>query len=135
MKPGRPLTFGLSYSGQPYFGLPGNPVSAALTALLFVKPAIRHLLKMEPIDSPPLRLPLTDPLKKLPGRVEFQRAAMQKNDVGQWQVGTTGLQDSHVLTSLNKANCLIRLSRGSHGAEIGEYVHVIPFTHFLDNIL
>ncbi len=135
MKPGRPLTFGLSSVGQPYFGLPGNPVSAALTALLFVKPAVRYLLGLEMIESPALALPVSDPLKKLPGRVEFQRAIMTKQHDGQWQVGTTGLQDSHVLTSLHNANCLIRLPSDSAGAEIGEIVHVIPFTHFLDNIL
>jgi len=135
MKPGRPLTFGISAAGQPYFGLPGNPVSAALTALLFVKPAVRYLLGLDAIDSPDLALPVTGPLKKLPGRVEFQRAIMTKQDDGQWHVGTTGLQDSHVLTSLHNANCLIRLPRDSKGAKTGEIVHVIPFTHFLDGIL
>lgn len=135
MKPGRPLTFGMSNAGQPYFGLPGNPVSAALTALLFVKPAVRYLLGLDPIESPPLAMPVSDALKKLPGRVEFQRAIMAKQDDGQWKVGTTGLQDSHVLTSLHKANCLIRLPRDSAGVVPGEIVQVIPFNHFIDGIL
>lgn len=135
MKPGRPLTFGFSHANQAYFGLPGNPVSAALTGLLFVKPAIRTMLGMPLLDNPPIQLPLSGKVRKLPGRVEFQRATMLRDDHDQWQVVTTGLQDSHVLTSLHKANCLIELPLESSGANSGDIVHVIPFTHFSDGIL
>lgn len=132
MKPGRPLTFGFSKPSQAFFGLPGNPVSAALTALLFVKPAIRSMLDMESLRSPKLQLPLASDIFKLPGRVEYQRAVICKNDEGAWQVSTTGLQDSHVLSSLNKANCLIELPIESTGGQIGDIVQVIPFTHFAE---
>jgi len=135
MKPGRPLTFGVSHTNQAYFGLPGNPVSAALTGLLFVKPAIRRMLSMPVLEAPQLQLPLLGKISKLPGRVEFQRARMDKNQNGLWQVATTGLQDSHVLTSLHKANCLIELPMESSGAETGSIVHVIPFSHFSDGVL
>jgi molybdopterin molybdotransferase len=135
MKPGRPLTFGFSHANQAYFGLPGNPVSAALTGLLFVKPALRTMLGMSALENPPLQLSLSGIISKLPGRVEYQRAAMHKNEHGQWQVVTTGLQDSHVLTSLHKANCLIELPLESSGAKTGDIVHVIPFSHFSDGIL
>ena len=132
MKPGRPLTFGFSKPSQAFFGLPGNPVSAALTALLFVKPAIRSMLGMESLQSPKLQLPLASDIFKLPGRVEYQRAVICKNENGAWHVSTTGLQDSHVLSSLNKANCLIELPIDSTGGKIGDIVHVIPFTHFAE---
>jgi molybdopterin molybdotransferase len=135
MKPGRPLTFGFSHANQAYFGLPGNPVSAALTGLLFVKPAIRTMLGMPPLENPPIQLPLSGKISKLPGRVEFQRATMHMDEQGLWQVVTTGLQDSHVLTSLHKANCLIELPLESSGANSGDVVHVIPFSHFSDGIL
>lgn len=135
MKPGRPLTFGFSHVQQAYFGLPGNPVSAALTGLLFVKPAIRTMLGMASLESPPMHLPLSGKISKLPGRVEFQRATMHRNEQGHWQVVTTGLQDSHVLTSLHKANCLIELPLDSSGADSGDIVRVIPFSHFSDGIL
>lgn len=130
MKPGRPLTFGFYREGQPYFGLPGNPVSAAITCLLFVKPAIDHLLGISEPVPPPLRLPLRGLLTKNPGRVEYQRAVMAIDDDGLWQVSTTGLQDSHVLSSLHRANCLIELSIDSSGAVDGDIVNVYPFTHF-----
>lgn len=135
MKPGRPLTFGILHNDKPYFGLPGNPVSAALTCMLFVKPAIEHLLGVPEDRSPPLLLPLTDALKKNPGRVEFQRGRMQCDDEGRWSVSTTGLQDSHVLSSLHKANCLIELAHGSTGANAGDQVKVIPFSNFRPNLL
>jgi len=135
MKPGRPLTFGFSQELQVFFGLPGNPVSAAITALQFVKPAIGHMLGMPVHQLPPLQLPLEGMLRKNPGRVEYQRAVMSTNDGGVWQVSTTGLQDSHVLSSLHKANCLIELDVDSSGASPGEIVTVIPFSHFSDNVL
>lgn len=130
MKPGRPLTFGFLRPHRAFFGLPGNPVSAALTCLLFVRPAIRHLCGMQPHSQPALMLPLHGSLKKNPGRVEYQRALMFQNDAGDWAVTTTGVQDSHVLSSLHKANCLIELTVESTGAQPEDVVRVYPFTHF-----
>lgn len=130
MKPGRPLTFGFLGPQRGFFGLPGNPVSAALTCLLFVKPAIQHLLGMQQHKQPALSLPLKGTLKKNPGRVEYQRALMFQTDKGEWAVTTTGVQDSHVLSSLHKADCLVELPIDSLGAEPGDIVRVYPFTHF-----
>lgn len=135
MKPGRPLTFGLLGEQQAYFGLPGNPVSAAITALLFVQPAIRHILGLPQTSTPSLQLRLETALRKNPGRVEYQRAIMAEDDNGDWFVSTTGLQESHVLTSLHHANCLIELPLESSGAKRGDTVRVIPFSHFSPNIL
>ena len=130
MKPGRPLTFGMYGAGQPYFGLPGNPVSAAITCLLFVKPAIDYALGIAKPLFPALKLPVCGVLTKNPGRVEYQRAIMQQSADGNWHVQTTGIQDSHVLSSLHKANCLIELPLESEGAVDGDIVNVYPFTHF-----
>ncbi|NND90979.1 MAG: molybdopterin molybdotransferase MoeA [Granulosicoccus sp.] len=135
VKPGRPLTFGLSHSRQAYFGLPGNPVSAAITSLFFVKPAIRYMLGSDSPLFPPLQVRLVDTLNKHPGRIEYQRAILQCNQDAQWQVSTTGLQDSHVLTSLHRANCLIELDTNSTGANPGDIVRVYPFTHFSDPLI
>jgi len=134
MKPGRPLTFGHAKHKTPFFGLPGNPVSSALTSVLFVKPAIEAMLGLSFLPTPPLLLPLQGSLSKLPGRVEFQRAIIQQCEEGNWVVSTTGAQDSHMLSSLNKANCLIELPIGSNGASDGEQVAVHPFSHFADGI-
>lgn len=135
MKPGRPLTFGLIDDGTPYFGLPGNPVSAAITCLLFVKPAIACLMGVQEVLPPPMHLPLKGNLKKNPGRVEYQRGQIVSGEQGGWLVSTTGLQDSHVLSSLHQANCLIELPIDSAGAMNGDRVKVYPFSHFSQNRL
>jgi len=84
----------------------------------------------------PLHLPLTGSLTKNPGRVEYQRARLLAPDNGQhWSVTTTGLQDSHVLSSLHKADCLIELPIESSGAKEGELVRVIPFTHYSRSLM
>jgi len=135
VKPGRPLTFGMLNNQQPYFGLPGNPVSAAVTCLLFVKPAIKMMQGESRSALPRLNATLQTSLKKLPGRVEYQRGILEQNISGAWDVSTTGLQDSHVVNSLHKANCFIELDFDSHGAKEGAQVAVIPFAHFGDHEL
>jgi len=127
MKPGRPLSFGLLDGEVPWFGLPGNPVSAALTTLLFVIPALRY---SQGLPNPPLRVlsaKCENCLTKIAGRVEFQRGILSTDDTGRFNVTTTGLQDSHVLTSLATANCFIRLPIESTGIKSGESVDVIPY--------
>jgi len=135
VKPGRPLTFGLLDKKQPYFGLPGNPVSAAVTCLLFVQPAISTLLGRTPSALPRIQAQLGSTLKKLPGRVEYQRGFIEQDETGDWRVSTTGLQDSHVVSSLHHANCFIELGFDCAGAKAGAIVDVIPFTHFADSVL
>ena len=130
MKPGRPLTFGFLGEDKAFFGLPGNPVSAALTCLLFVRPAINYLCGTPTVELPPMHLLLKGNLRKNPGRVEYQRARLMRDENGQWLVTTTGVQDSHVLQSLHNANCLIELPMHSAGADEGELVTVYPYTHF-----
>jgi len=135
MKPGRPLTFGLLNKQQPYFGLPGNPVSAAVTCMMFVIPALQTLLQQPTAALPRIDAKLGTDLKKLPGRVEYQRGVLTQDEMGEWTVSTTGLQDSHVVTSLHKANCFVELDFDSAGAKEGELVPVIPFEHFCQSIL
>ncbi len=135
MKPGRPLTFGKLSSGALFFGLPGNPVSAAITCLFFVKPALDSLLGKPAKDLITITATLDTNLRKLAGRVEYQRGVLSGNANEGYRVSTTGLQDSHVLTSLHKANCLVELPLSSTGAEAGDTVTTIPFSSIGDNLL
>lgn len=132
MKPGRPLAFGKMHSGQFWFGLPGNPVSSAITTLIFVRPALLHMMGVDEQRLPSIKARVRHELRKRPGRVEFQRGILHHDAEGNAQVDTTGLQDSHVLSSLSKANCLIELPDESSGAAQGELVSVHPFVHFGD---
>jgi len=135
MKPGRPLTFGKLDTGALFFGLPGNPVSAAVTGLFFVKPALHQLLGITPPTLVTVEAKVDSDLRKLPGRVEYQRGVLSGNAESGYQVSTTGLQDSHVLTSLHKANCFVELALNSTGAEKGSLVKVIPFASIGGNLL
>ncbi|MEE9321343.1 MAG: gephyrin-like molybdotransferase Glp [Granulosicoccus sp.] len=135
MKPGRPLAFGLLHNGQVWFGLPGNPVSAALTSLIFVQPALRKMLGLAESRLPTVTAIVDSKLEKRAGRVEYQRGVLSQDDKGVWHVSTTGDQDSHVLTSLSKADCLIELALNSRGVKPGEQVVVHPFCHFAESTL
>ena len=135
MKPGRPLTFGKLDSSALFFGLPGNPVSAAITCLFFVKPTLDTLLGKATKELITVSAILDTDLRKLAGRVEYQRGILSGNAADGYRVTTTGLQDSHVLTSLQRANCLVELPLLSTGSDAGDTVTTIPFSSIGDNLI
>ena len=126
MKPGKPLAFG-KIDDAWFFGLPGNPVSAMVTFLQFVRPAINHLAGKERVR--PFRIPLrcTNKLKKRPGRLEFQRGILCQDENGETVVEGAGHQGSHILRSMSIADCFIVLPAENGGVEAGEWVEVEPF--------
>ncbi len=130
MKPGRPLTFATLESGALYFGLPGNPVSGMVTFHQFVLPALRHMLGQTPTSLWKQIARLKTPLTKLAGRVDFQRGILTEIQGGTWEVESTGSQDSHVLTSMQRANCYIVLDMASTGSPAGVEVETLPFANF-----
>jgi molybdopterin molybdotransferase len=123
MKPGRPLAFGRLRDTW-FFGLPGNPVSTAVTFHEFVRPALRLLEGETP--TPPLRfdLPLLEPLHKAPGRLDFQRGIVAPGPDGRLRVRSAGAQGSHVMSSLAAANCLLVLPADSGDLPAGAVVTV-----------
>ncbi|MEN8129818.1 MAG: gephyrin-like molybdotransferase Glp [Pseudomonadota bacterium] len=126
MKPGRPLAFGRVKDAY-FFGLPGNPVSVMITFYIFVQPALRKLSGESKTENLTLNAPCISTLRKRPGRVEFQRGILERNDKGQYQVRKTGPQGSGILHSMTEANCLIILPLESTGVEPGTEVEVVPF--------
>lgn len=128
MKPGKPLVSGKLSSGAYYFGLPGNPVSSMVTCVQFVVPAIRAFSGVKYRAPLTLQARCMDTLQKEPGRFEFQRGIASTDESGQLTVTTTGLQDSHVLSSMSKANCFICLDQLAAGANCGEKIQIIMFS-------
>ena len=104
LKPGKPTWFGVAPGGTLVFGLPGNPVSAMVTFLLFVRPAIRSMLGASDEVARASAI-LDDDLPKAPGRDHAVRCSLELSDDG-WHARPTGNQDSHVLTSMLGANAL-----------------------------
>ena len=115
LRPGKPTYFGVAAPGRGalVFGLPGNPVSAMVTFLLFARPAILAMQGADP-DAIAARPPAsTAPYAKSPGRAEAIRVRLEPVTTG-WDATPTGPQGSHVLTSMLGADGA-RLRRGRPG--------------------
>ncbi len=125
MKPGRPLAFGRINQAW-FFGLPGNPVSAMVTFLQLVRPALVKLAGSEPALPLQISLPITGDLRKRPGRREFQRGRLVHSDSG-LAVSPFGHQGSGVLRSMSEADCLINLAPEVGDVAAGDAVMVEPF--------
>ncbi|MBP6120996.1 MULTISPECIES: molybdopterin molybdotransferase MoeA [Providencia] len=131
IKPGKPFAFG-KLSSAWFCGLPGNPVSAALTFYQLVQPLIARLSGHSQWKAPiRFKVPVTTPLKKSPGRLDFQRGILTSNEQGQLQVETTGHQGSHIFSSFSQANCFIVLERERGHVAAGEMVEVEMFNYLL----
>jgi molybdopterin molybdotransferase len=127
MKPGRPLAYG-KIGGAHFFGLPGNPVSVMVTFYQFVRDALRILQgERDVAPLPTFRVPLSAPIKKAPGRTEFQRGILSPDGAGGWTVRTTGDQGSGILSSMSQANCFIVLGSDTGNVAAGEAVDVQLF--------
>ena len=127
LRPGKPTWFGVAERGgedRPalVFGLPGNPVSAMVTFLLFARPALRQMLGAADARERAAAV-LAEPYPKKPGRAHAIRVRLELRDDG-WHARPTGEQGSHVLTSMLGADALAYLP-GEHGDfEAGERVEI-----------
>ena len=122
IKPGKPFVFG-RLKGKPLFGVPGNPVSAMVTFLVLVRPAILQLQGATDLDLPAHPGVLADSLPNLGDRRHFMRVRVD----GEGRVHATGLQASHAVGSLGQANALVDVPPGTTLAE-GETVRVLRFS-------
>jgi len=109
MRPGKPLAFG-SYAGVPYFGLPGNPVSAYVGFQVFVKPALRKMVGLPEEPRLTRKVSLLEPIKS-DGRESYLRISAAHED-GRWVARLTGHQGSGNLRSLVNANALLIIPAG-----------------------
>lgn len=105
IKPGKPVVFA-NLSGKILFGLPGNPVSALVTFLLFVKPALQALENGNYAQPRLESALLTEDVRKKTPRTDFVRATAHDHD-GKVLVSPCRGQDSHMLGGLATANSLI----------------------------
>jgi len=127
MKPGRPLAFG-KIGDAHFFGLPGNPVAVMVTFYQFVRDAMLILAGRTNLESvPTFKARLTAPVKKAPGRTEFQRGILTRDAGGEWTVRTTGDQGSGILSSMSLANCFVVLPTDQGNTEAGAMVDVQVF--------
>ena len=114
MRPGKPVAFG--HIGKvPLLGLPGNPVSAAVTFELFARPVIRKMLGHTRLLRPQIDVVVEDGVSDRAMRRHYVRAQVRWRD-GRFVARTTGNQGSHIMTSLLNANALVIVPEG--GVEV-----------------
>jgi molybdopterin molybdotransferase len=124
MKPGRPLAYGRIGRAH-FFGLPGNPVAVMVTFYNFVRDALLTLQgRSDVAPVPAFKATLASPIRKAPGRTEFQRGILTGNGTGGYSVRTTGEQGSGILSSMAQANCFIVLPVDAGNLEPGTPVDV-----------
>lgn len=123
MRPGKPLMFGRVHD-VPLLGLPGNPVSAGVCAVLFVRAAICALLGLDP--APP-EVPgvLGAPLGANDRRQEYLRASVAWRDDGRLEAIPAPRQDSSMLATFARAGCLIKRAPFAPAMTAGTPVSVL----------
>jgi len=128
MKPGKPLAVG-KIGNAVFFGLPGNPVSVMSTFYQFVLPALRKLSGQTSHSPLLVRAISKSPITKRPGRTDFQRGILFSEN-GTLHVDATGMQASHILSGMSRANCFIILAQNAGNIAAGSEVEVQPFVDF-----
>jgi molybdopterin molybdotransferase len=121
VKPGKPFLFGRA--GQcAIFGLPGNPVSAFVTFLLFVRPAILRLMgaRDDQLSLPRVNASLIRDVNNEGDRPHYVRGELRDG-----KFSAVGRQESHALYGLSRANALLRVPPGE-SVRSGDTVSVIP---------
>lgn len=125
LRPGRPTWFG-THGGAGAglaFGLPGNPVSAIVTFILFVRPALRTLAGEDPGRDRTAAV-LDTEYEKGPGRTHAVRVRLSLADDGWHAELTRTAQGSHVLTSMLGADALAVIPAEHESVAAGETVQV-----------
>ncbi|MCB9435829.1 MAG: molybdopterin molybdotransferase MoeA [Anaerolineales bacterium] len=121
MRPGKPLTFG-QMGGIPFVGLPGNPVSAMVTFMVFVRPVIATMLGLDPAVTDTQTVRVGEAMSS-DGRMTFVRIRLVEEG-GEWVAYTTGTQSSGALSSLVKADGLLIIPADKRQVKAGEYLEV-----------
>lgn len=130
IKPAKPFAFGRVAVGTnrvPVFGLPGNPVSAAVSYELLARPGLRRLAGFSEADllRHSERAVVAGDLRRRPdGKVHYQRVVATRGAEGQLRVRSAGGQGSHQLSALASANAFAVLPDGT-GVSDGDAVDVV----------
>ncbi len=125
IRPGKPLMFGM-LGAVPVLGLPGNPVSALVTAYVFLLPMLRAMQGLAPV-LPPLPAVLGRDLKPNGDRQDYMRASLERRPDGTLVATPFRKQDSAVLSGMAAADCLAIRPPHAPAAMAGDRIDVLPF--------
>ncbi|HEX2033739.1 MAG TPA: gephyrin-like molybdotransferase Glp [Chloroflexota bacterium] len=128
VRPGKPLAFG-HFQGVPLIGLPGNPVSSMVTFELLARPALLRLAGHTRLRKIELLARALHPITNDSGRENFMRGVAERQEGPdgevEWVVRLTGGQGSAILTSMARANALVRVPKTRPRVERGESVRIM----------
>src|SRR6516164_9121763 len=126
MRPGKPLMVG-RYRGTPMVGLPGNPVSTLVCALLFLKPAFDRLSGAPTETAPQSTARLATPLAKNDRRQDYLRSRLAHAADGVLEVFPFEAQDSSMMRLLAAADCLVVRPPHAPAVAAGTILPIIRF--------
>ena len=121
VRPGHPVILGI-VQGKPVIGVPGYPVSAALTLELFVRPLLAQLLGTAEVRPPVVEAEMTRKVLSPMGEDEYLRVTLGR--VGDRLVAAPLNRGAGAITSLVRADGLLRIPRFSEGVNVGDRVQV-----------
>ena len=125
MRPGKAITFGL-LGGKPYLGLSGNPAAAYVGFEMLARPAIRKMRGFAEGARPVQQATLTHSVKKRQHRRFFDRATVLRDpETGELLVTEAKTQNSALLGTMQRANCLLRIDEGPCELKPGDVVDVV----------
>ena len=125
MRPGKPLIFG-KIGSIPLLGLPGNPVSSMVCAIIFLLPAIAAMQGSRLTTSSSNFALLGSALPVNDEREDYLRATLSEDPSGALIATPFKKQDSSVFSGMSAADCLIIRPPFAPAADQGEQVSIIP---------
>ena len=131
MRPGKPVMFGM-LGAVPVLGLPGNPVSAMVCSLIFVRPIIEKLLGIEDRLEDKGFAILSSPLPPNDLRQDYLRAKLYSASDSVLKVKPFQKQDSSMVSLLASSDCLIVREPHAPAALIGDKVAILRFPKGMD---
>ncbi|MCW3490063.1 molybdopterin molybdotransferase MoeA [Dethiobacter alkaliphilus] len=121
MRPGKPLIFGV-VDGKPYFGLSGNPTSAMVGFLLFVRPLLLQMAGAVE-RNPVITARAERNLSSASGREDYIRAALYEQEGQLWARPILG--QANLISTVVRGDALLRIPQNSEGIEAGDTVEVM----------
>jgi UTP--glucose-1-phosphate uridylyltransferase len=129
MQPGKPQGFGLLAGPDgrqvPLFALPGNPVSSFVSFEVFVRPALRRLMRLTPEKRRMRPATLISGVESFAGRRQFGRAVVSRSTEGTLVAAPVAGQGSHFVADLSRANALFVVPEDVTELVAGEVVDVL----------